>query len=679
MLDFIEIIHFIRRVCKGWHEKLLGRKARKSRKKRKARSKRSRKALNGRRNGCRLYLSVLIVILIEYYKSNFWRRVLLGRPIESSFAGLAPYRVHYYKRRYYDKAADDLIVRHNNSLDWFKALKLNFISNPAGVIVTPLVILITTVADKVITSEQQEDETRTEQEQAKAEQEMEVMMTLENKAYGSSEEARAPTDESKTTTAELLPVDDINEELIRANADTPSAKAQANTDEQPAELSPLKDIVVTEEQTKTEVLSDGATSSNHLEMPRKHNSNRTMLVGRSVSPTMPSQRKLGSSDKNPLNRTISLLQPEYTNKVCDLFEESSSSWIQAFAGMTKAEMPFPTLTHIPSYALQASAYGSDGRHEDDGSGREPSITAARMHEECKVGDSIVRVAEQTKPEAGTNDLQETHTGNERRLLSCEEGIQKTIPKPAEILTSQDCDCYKQIPTIPWYYQISLFAMPLLALALIGTLYKLNQITKTSSVSTLAQNAELTKLKKQLSIAEQKEVELNRQLLSMEEKMSAEISELRNRLSSMQEELKGLMLKLQQKEYELGDSEHRAEVAEANDKEARAHLRQLTEKLGCLKKASSYALTVMELVERPYVFIKAQLKGESLNSHELAEKAAAESLLSYTTEGAPKSMRDESSNPYALVGTAIKDFLVIASTNTQLSEDAIPVGLGLIGE
>ncbi len=165
MLDFTETFYFIHDFCKAfeqwWNDKLLIHGVRK------------------RRRQCKLHLSEIITILIEYHKSGFkcfknyylyitchHRRdfknlisydrfvalikralpaivILLdslrGEITDILFADATPYRVCHHKRGYFHKVFGNLACKSKSTMGWFYGLKLHFIFNKFGEIVRVLI------------------------------------------------------------------------------------------------------------------------------------------------------------------------------------------------------------------------------------------------------------------------------------------------------------------------------------------------------------------------------------------------------------------------------------------------------------------------------------------------------------------------------------------------------------
>lgn len=167
MLDFTETFYFIHDFSKPferwWNEKLLTHGVRK------------------RRRRCKLHLSEIARILIEYHRSGFRcfkdyyfyitvhhrkdfinlvsydrfvaliKRALpliiilldslFGEVTDILFADATPYRVCHHKKGYYHKVFGDIASRSKSTMGWFYGLKLHFIFNKYGEIV---IMLITT-------------------------------------------------------------------------------------------------------------------------------------------------------------------------------------------------------------------------------------------------------------------------------------------------------------------------------------------------------------------------------------------------------------------------------------------------------------------------------------------------------------------------------------------------------
>lgn len=681
MLDLTGIIYFIRRICKGGHKKLLGRKSRKGRQKRKARSKRSMKASNTK--GCRLYLSVLIVILIEYYKSNFWRET----PLRKSINQLAPYRVNYYKRRYYDSIFSDLTAGHELVFSLFKALKLSFISNSYRDIVKPLVTLTASVGAKVIILEETREETRAESERANTEQEMEVMSTLTEQKP--SDESQTSTEEQpETSSMEPSLIDDtvtnkeqpktesavnpdeaqdiidalignkltspedivIDEEQTKAEDDAPSDKAQNIIPKQiETELASPKDMVIDAEQPKAQAIIDEqpeATAEEDTtedieqlkaeinsiteklealeqeiiaafnEQPTvlgKNNSTRITPCTQNDTNISSSSRMRGSSDDNSVNGTN------------DLFEGHSSILDPRIREDDEVDGDDVAIEQIEI----KSETGTGGIHDtyhDKPTNRTndlyewlPSIPDPRSRKDDEDGNDGAKATEQVEidQETGTDEVKGTHYENKRRLLfdktSLEEQTQEAISNPIETLTPLDCYDHKPIPTIHWYHQISLFAMPLLTLALIGVLALLHKQVKQRI------RTSLMLIEKQNTI----------------EAQNVELAELRRQVSTQSDQLEELTMN------------YNAALADNN---------RLGRKDTRWEKALSDTSTLIELIERFDVFSKAELRGEILNSHELEEQASVVRRLQEVIESVPQSIKDEGLTPHQLGEAAVISLL-----------------------
>ncbi len=165
MLDFTETFYFIHDFCKAfekwWEGKLLT------------------YGLRKRKRRCKLHLSEIITILIEYHRSGFrcfkdyyfhvmhYHRkdfhslisydrfvalvkralpaimilfdCLKGEITDILFTDATPYKVCHHKRGYCHKVFGDLACKSKSTMGWFYGLKLHFIFNKYGEIVRVLV------------------------------------------------------------------------------------------------------------------------------------------------------------------------------------------------------------------------------------------------------------------------------------------------------------------------------------------------------------------------------------------------------------------------------------------------------------------------------------------------------------------------------------------------------------